>query len=182
MARSNKLQILNGGDKMRCLDTESAESAAEKRDNSFVRVSDPSHSIFHTNWANQFTLFPDKNHLDPAQRDVPVLQVQYGRLRYIIVFELPALPRAGPPFSQSQTYRLACIQPCQLSTPGDATVEFVEMEGMKETPIFVHIGVVECSVGRVKTHDHKWNIIDRSSEWARTVFIPEDVEDDTDDV
>ena len=47
---------------------------------------------------------------------------------------------------------------------------------MAGTPIFVQIGVVECSIGRVKTLDG-WSIIDRSSEWARTVFIPEDIEE-----
>jgi hypothetical protein len=39
MARWNKLQILNGGDQIRCLDTASELSTLEKRDNSFVRVS-----------------------------------------------------------------------------------------------------------------------------------------------
>lgn len=48
---------------------------------------------------------------------------------------------------------------------------------MRQTPIFVQVGVVECSVGRVKTMDG-WSISDRSSEWARTVFIPEDVQED----
>jgi hypothetical protein len=35
----NKLQILNGGDQIRCLDTDSEVSTQGKRDNSFVRVS-----------------------------------------------------------------------------------------------------------------------------------------------
>ena len=47
---------------------------------------------------------------------------------------------------------------------------------MVGTPVFVQIGVVECAIGRVKTLDG-WSIVDRSSEWARTVFIPEDIEE-----
>ena len=34
---------------------------------------------------------------------------------------------------------------------------------------------------RLKT-SHGWTIIDRSSEWARTVFIPDDVEEHDDDI
>jgi len=48
---------------------------------------------------------------------------------------------------------------------------------MRKTPRFVQVGVVECSVGRVKTPGG-WSIVDLSSEWARTIFIPDDVEDD----
>ena len=109
------------------------------------------------------------------------MQVQYGRLRYIIEFELPAFPHAGNDFNQPKTYRLACIQPCLILNPGDATNSLVEFSEMKGTPIFVQIGVVECSIGRVKT-SHGWTIIDRSSEWARTVFIPDDVEEHEDDI
>ena len=58
----------------------------------------------------------------------------------------------------------------------NATLQLIEMKEMQDTPIFVHIGVVECSVGRVKTRSG-WSIVDRSSEWTQTVFIPEDVED-----
>ena len=174
MARWNKLEILNGGDKIRCWDTQSEFSASNKRDNSFVRVS--GQFSFHS-YANrsQYTLFPDKNRLEPTLRDEPIAQTQYGRLRYIIVFDLPPFPRAGDGFTQSKTYRLACIQPCHISSPGDATLQLVEMEGVQDTPTFVHLGVVECSVGRVRTPTG-WSIIDRSSEWARTVFIPEDIE------
>lgn len=47
---------------------------------------------------------------------------------------------------------------------------------MAGTPIFVQIGVVECSISCVKTLDG-WSIVDCSSEWAHTVFIPEDIEE-----
>ena len=108
--------------------------------------------------------------------DDPLMQVQYGRLRYIIEFKLPAIPHAGISFREPKTYRLACIQPCLILDPGDATSTLVKFSEMRATPVFVQVGVVECSIGRVKTSDG-WSIIDRSSEWARTVFIPDDVEE-----
>jgi hypothetical protein len=90
---------------------------------------------------------------------------------------MSSLEGAGHEFAEPKTYRLACIQPCRILDPGDATLQLIEMKEMQDTPVFVHVGVVECSVGRVRTRGG-WSIIDRSSEWARTVFIPEDVEDD----
>jgi len=65
--------------------------------------------------------------------------------------------------------------------PGDATQKLIEMEDMQDTPIFVHLGVVECSVGRVRMPTG-WSIVDRSSKWARTVFIPEDIKVRVDDL
>ena len=109
--------------------------------------------------------FPDRNQLDPAAQDHPTKQVQYGRLRYIVEFELPAIPHAGTDFSQPKTYRLACIQPCSILN-GEQLVEFSEMTG---TPVFVQIGVVECSIGRVKTSDG-WSIVDLLSGLALYSF------------
>lgn len=103
--------------------------------------------------------------------DDPMLQVQYGRLLYILEFEMKPFPEAGPEFEDYTTHRLAYILPCRQideDTAGDV-IQFEEMEG---TPVFVHIGVVECLVGRVKT-PRGWSIIDRSDEFARTVFNPD---------
>lgn len=122
----------------------------------------------------------DRNALNHDEEDEPTLQVLYGRLRYIVEFEFPAFPRAGADFAVPKMHRLACIQPCKLLNPGDATIQVVEHSEMQDTPVFVHIGVVECTVGRVKT-TRGWSIVDRSSEWARTVFIAEDVDEDTSD-
>ena len=52
---------------------------------------------------------------------------------------------------------------------------------MAGTPVFVQVGVVECSIGCVKTSDG-WSIVDHSSEWACTVFIPEDMEEQEYDI
>ena len=41
---------------------------------------------------------------------------------------------------------------------------------MEGTPVYVHIGVVECLVGQVKTQTG-WEIIDQSDMYAQMVFI-----------
>jgi hypothetical protein len=117
-------------------------------------------------------LFPDQNAEDSAKPDDPISQIQYGRLAYILVLEMDAFPQAGEPFLQASTHRLACILPCKLLNNEDATETIVEFNQMEQTPIFVHVGVVECSVGRVKTPTG-WSIIDRSNNFARTVFNPD---------
>jgi hypothetical protein len=43
-------------------------------------------------------------------------------------------------------YRLTCIQPCLILNAKDATKKLVEFSGMTGTPVFVQIGVMECSV------------------------------------
>jgi hypothetical protein len=48
---------------------------------------------------------------------------------------------------------------------------------MQETPVFVYISVVECTIAHVKTQ-RGWGIVERSSEWAQTVFTAEDVGED----
>jgi hypothetical protein len=109
-----------------------------------------------------------------------VAQITYGRLHYVVVFELPALPIAGQTFSLPTIYRLACVRACRGLFGRDATAEIVEFEDLEPTSTFVHVGVIECTVGRVKTLN-KWSIIDRSSEWARTIFNSDDIESGNDE-
>jgi len=54
------------------------------------------------------------------------MQVQYGRLHYLVEFELPAFPHAGNDFIQPKTYRLTYIQPCLILNADDATKKLVE--------------------------------------------------------
>lgn len=99
----------------------------------------------------------------------------YGRIRYILVFELPAFPAAGDDFRHPKVYRLACIQRCHITSDQDTPIELIETTRMLETSVFVQIGVVECAIGRVKSQ-RGWYIIDRSDQWARTIFVPGDEE------
>ena len=102
-------------------------------------------------------------------------QAQYGRLLYILEFDMKPFPEAGPDFDDYTTHRLAYILPCKLIDKegrGDSTKGLIEFEEMEGTPIFVHVGVVECLIGRVKT-PRGWCIIDRSDEYARTIFNPD---------
>ncbi|PVF92456.1 hypothetical protein CPB86DRAFT_717445 [Serendipita vermifera] len=158
MEKYSKIQILRGGDKIRGSDSTSMNTMKDRRDASFVR----------------YTLFPDKNADDIQAEDVPEKQITYGRFHHVIVFTLPALPNAGQGFSLPTIYRLACVRACRGLQGRDAAEQFVEFEGLEPIPAFVHVGVIECAVGRIRT-DHGWSIIDRSSEWARTIFVSEDI-------
>jgi hypothetical protein len=83
------------------------------------------------------------------------------------------LPRTETLNIQSSTrYLLAVIQPC--STRGrDATRElatYVETT----MPVVINLCTIECVVGRVR-RGNEWAIVDRSGDFARTVFVdPED--------
>jgi hypothetical protein len=107
-------------------------------------------------------------------------QVMYVRLFYIVVFELPVVRIAGPDFMTPTSYRLACICSCKLHQIGDTMADLVEFNEMEDTPTFVHVGVIECAVGRVRTASG-WTNIDRSSERARTIFNDEAVGDGSDE-
>jgi hypothetical protein len=88
---------------------------------------------------------------------------------YILEFELEPFPAAGDKFTTITTHRLAYVLPCKILDNKDDSNEQVSFKEMEGTPIFVHVGVIECAMGRVKTHD-RWTIIDRSDDYAHTVF------------
>ena len=169
-----KLQIVNGGDTMVGInDAEASISVVKGRDRSFIWVRCFStYSLGIIDLYQQYTLFPDQNALQSAEPDDPLQQIQYGRLLHIINFTFPVYPQAGMTFNTDRIYRLACIIPCKVLSHGDATEEIVKFEEMERTPVYVHIGVVECLVGRVKTQTG-WAIIDQSDVYARTVFNDE---------
>lgn len=120
----------------------------------------------------QYSLWKDRNYEDQNAPDEPERVVCYGRLHYIIGIELPGLPEARRPQDFHDTQYLACITPCKLDTPSDATKRVVTYSVMETTPIFIHIGVIEAGIGRIKLADG-WAIIDRSSIWAHAVFNPD---------
>ena len=154
-------------------DVEASISVVKGRDRSFIRVRCfPTYCLGIIDLYKQYTLFPDQNALLSAKPDDPLRQIQYGRLLHIIDFTFPAYLQAGRTFDMDRIYRLACILPCKVLRHGDATEEIVEFEEMERTPVYVHIGVVECLVGRVKTQTG-WAIIDRSDTYAWTVFNDE---------
>jgi hypothetical protein len=70
-------------------------------------------------------------------------------------------------------YLLVVIQPC--STIGkDATCE-VTTYSETTVPVVVDLRTVECVVGPVK-RGNEWGIVDRSGEFAQTVFVDPEVE------
>jgi hypothetical protein len=69
---------------------------------------------------------------------------------------------------QPTRYLLALVEPC--STGGkDATRELTTYEATT-APIIIDLRTIECVVGRVR-RGNEWGIIDRSGDFARTVFV-----------
>jgi hypothetical protein len=113
----------------------------------------------------QYTLYPD--------------QLMYGRLLFLVVFNIPPVSNAGRLFSMPTKYQLAYVRGCRLLHPGDATLETVEFVEMENTPVFIDVRTIEGPIGRVRT-EKGWAIIERSPRWARTVFTPVDMDNTSD--
>ena len=102
-----------------------------------------------------------------------VWQFFYGRLESIWDLVLPASHTLH--LTQPTQFLLALVMPC--STRGkDVTKEVTTYHSMM-TSIIINLRVVECVVGHMK-HGNDWGIIDRSGDFACTVFV--DPEDDGD--
>lgn len=114
-----------------------------------------------------------KNHR--RQGAVEVIQTFYGQLQYIVELTHHGRDDIQPPIPISGSILLACIQPC-ITNGKDATQELTSYRRMSTT-IFVDLKTVECVVGRVK-RGQDWFIIDRSGDFARTVFIEPELEDE----
>ena len=100
-------------------------------------------------------------------------QVFYGRLESIIDVELPCTPRLN--ISAGTRYLLALVTPC--STGGkDATRELTTYTETT-AQVVIDLRTVECVVGRVR-RGNEWGIIDRSGDFARTVFVDTPIIDD----
>ena len=101
---------------------------------------------------------------------VQVRQIFYGQLESILDVFLP--PTHTLDIMQPKHFLLALVTPC--STRGkDATRDVTTYEDMTR-PVIINIQTIECVVGRVQ-RGNMWGIIDRSGDFARTVFVdPED--------
>jgi hypothetical protein len=110
-----------------------------------------------------------RGHDQPPQ----IRQIFYGQLDCILDLELPASRILN--LAEPTRFLLAVVIPC--STGGrDATCEVTTYSGTT-TPIAIDLRTVECVVGRVQ-RGNEWGIIDRSGDFARTVFVdPVDDED-----
>ena len=99
-----------------------------------------------------------------------VLAPGYGRLDYILVFELPADDTFR--LREPQLCVLAHITECQGAT-GDATRELVSYRRMGRSFV-LDVTAIENVVGRVETKGviggGEWVFIDRSNDAARTTF------------
>ena len=98
-------------------------------------------------------------------------QVFYGQLQCIIDVVLPSSDILN--ITQPQRFLLALIEPC--STQGrDATRELTTYMATT-AQIVIDLRTIEwCVVGR----GNEWGIVDRSGDFARTVFVDPEVEED----
>lgn len=99
-----------------------------------------------------------------------VLAPGYGRLGYVLAFELPTDKTFR--LREPQLCVLAHITECQRLT-GDATSELVSYHRMGRSFV-LDVTAIENVVGRVETKGvikgGKWVLIDRSNDAARTTF------------
>jgi hypothetical protein len=171
VTRWGKVRIANGGDKIRAGCAVSRTQAQSFRDSSFVCVSEPTVIMKMVYSLNpQYTLI-----VSDTRRGQPIptqrRQVFYGRLECIIDTVLPHTETFN--IQSSTRYLLAVIQPC--STRGrDATRELTTY-AETTTPVVIDLRTIECVVGRVR-RGNEWGIVDRSGDFARTVFV--DLDDD----
>ncbi|KAF8512809.1 hypothetical protein JB92DRAFT_2926436 [Gautieria morchelliformis] len=63
---------------------------------------------------------------------------------------------------------LALVMPC--STGGRDATKVVTTYSLTMAPIVIDLRTVECVVGRVR-RGNEWGIVDRSGDYARTVFV-----------
>ncbi|CAE7062528.1 unnamed protein product [Rhizoctonia solani] len=162
LTRYGRFRLAGDGDKIRT--AQLIENDPLARDNSFVR----------------YDLLPDQNTAFRNRPDTPFRQTYYGRVLDIYYVEFviqkpkeaterqPAVPRIA------EQFLLVRIQEC--NTGGlDATkranrvVKYTQLS----TPDIIHIDTINAVIGRMKSDNRNWAILDRSASGARTQFIDE---------
>jgi hypothetical protein len=103
----------------------------------------------------------------PAQ----VRQIIYGQLLCIINVVMPQSRTLV--LEESRRYLLAVIQPC--STAGKDATRQLMTYSETTVPVVVDLHTVECVVGCVN-RGNEWGIVDRSGDFARTIFVNPEVE------
>jgi hypothetical protein len=100
-----------------------------------------------------------------------VRQIFYGQLECILDVTLPV--SRTPLIPTATRFLLAVVRPC-LTGGKDATRE-VTMYAATTVPVVIDIRTVENVVGRVR-RGNEWGIVDRSGDFARTVFVDPEVD------
>ena len=93
----------------------------------------------------------------------------YGRLERILEVTIPDQDFWGD--YKDKTVLLALITPCK--TKGTDATKILTTYTMMTAQIIVDLQAISSVVGRIKSRN-TWTIIDRSTEYARTEFIPPD--------
>jgi hypothetical protein len=82
------------------------------------------------------------------------------------------------PMRSPRLFLLALVTDC-MTNGGDGTTDLVSFTSMKSSSRLIDLNAIQNVVGRFQLGNgpsRRWAIIDRSSNWARTVFV-----DDNDD-
>ncbi|KAF8486605.1 hypothetical protein JB92DRAFT_3257362 [Gautieria morchelliformis] len=150
MTRWSKVRIANGGDKIRAACAVSQAQAETTRDSSFVR----------------YTLLVKNHRRGRNSEPEQICQIFYGQLESIIDVVLPRAPHIN--IVMPKRHLLALVMPC--STGGRDATKVVTTYSLTTAPIVIDLRTVECVVGQVR-RGNEWGIVDRSGDYARTVFV-----------
>lgn len=166
LLRAGKVRVLGEKESICGEWAASRQSKDKRRDSSFVRV-------------RLAILMPQRstNNLPQLELLVPtqtedglhdIVKCFYAQLHYIVKAVLPVHDTLG--IQEEFRGLLALVSICDAS--GDATRSQVWYSKLKK-PQFVHVGTIQCVVGRVKV-ENRWGIIDTSIEGKRTSSIDAD--------
>jgi hypothetical protein len=100
--------------------------------------------------------------------------VFYGQLEHIVKCIIPICPALR--ITEPRLLLLALVTPC-ITEGGDATKHLITYQKMKPSPQVIDLNAISSVVGRFPygTINGKFAIVDRSTSWARTVFVNDQV-------
>ncbi|TFK33524.1 hypothetical protein BDQ12DRAFT_766734, partial [Crucibulum laeve] len=153
-----KVKIANGGDSIRCSADKGGRDAELECNTSYV-------------WYELEVVLTKKKSSKSSTALTTTREIFYGQLEQILVCELPEHDFWGPDFAGT-TRILALITPC-VTNGLDAVVKITKYS-TQTTPVITDIRTISSVVGRIFTQG-SWGIIDRSTGYSRTEFLPSDV-------
>ncbi|KZW01195.1 hypothetical protein EXIGLDRAFT_666478 [Exidia glandulosa HHB12029] len=146
-----KVRRFDGGDTMHAADL----VQHEERDMTYVR------------YEQLVDRFSHRQRRDPEFES----RTFYGQLRRILV--LTVSPQLAAVLDHApQTVVIAVISQCaDLSEPDSHGIRI--FSALKQGVELTELRTVECVIGRVRTHNNNWAIVDRSDALSRVLFVPD---------
>ncbi|CAE6479037.1 unnamed protein product [Rhizoctonia solani] len=167
LVRHGSLRSADDGDRIRTAKIIDNDRLGIARDNSYVK----------------YDLLPDRNAHFRYRPDEPIRRTQYGRLLDVYYVEFlekkarkatenqPAVPRKVKP------YLLARVDECNTNgaDAADPRVDVLTYTHSRRiAPDIIPVYAISAVVGRMRTANNVWAIIDRSSSGARTQFVDDE--------